>query len=96
VSQHVLAQPGRVVPYVRLMQFGHQGVPTLFEKGGLDVLLSCFGCGCVFHLFGQVGLGVLGVCLDALEGVGLFEQVRLNVTSTKFQSQTLQPFIPAL
>lgn len=37
---------------------GHQGVLTLFEKGGLDVLLSRFGCGCVLLLVWREGLGV--------------------------------------
>ena len=96
MSPHALAQPWKVVPYVHLTQFGHQGALTAFEKGDLDVLLSKFGCEYVLRLFRQVGLGVVGVCLDALGGVDLFEQVRLNATSTMFQSQTSQPSTLAL
>ena len=54
--QHVFALSGRVVPCVPLIQFGHQGALAAFEKGDLDVLLSCFRFECVLRLFGQVGL----------------------------------------
>jgi len=40
------------------VQSRHQGVLTLFEKGGLDVLLGCFGFECVLLLVWQEDLGV--------------------------------------
>lgn len=50
--------PQDVLILSKKVQSGHQGVLTLFEKGGLNVLLSKFGCGCVLLLVWQEGLGV--------------------------------------